>query len=91
MKQNYLSWKLIMMLLVITASVHAQQIVRGSVSNQSDGGSALPGVIVLEKGTSNNTLTSLSGEYTITVKGPESVLYLAMLVWKLKKLKPTSK
>ena len=74
MKQNYLSWKLIMMLLVITASVHAQQIVRGNVSNQSDGGSALPGVIVLEKGTSNNTLTSLSGEYTITVKGPESVI-----------------
>lgn len=34
----------------------------------------LPGVSILEKGTSNGTLTDAAGNYKITVKGPESVL-----------------
>jgi len=74
MKQLYLPWKLILLFLILTVGAQAQRIVKGKVLNESDGGSALPGVIVLEKGTSNNTLTNMNGEFTLTVKGAESVL-----------------
>ncbi|SDB39273.1 iron complex outermembrane recepter protein [Flavobacteriaceae bacterium MAR_2010_188] len=44
---------------------YAQQVVSGVVSD--DAGSPLPGVNVLEKGTTNGTSTDFDGRYTITV------------------------
>ncbi|MCC9135520.1 SusC/RagA family TonB-linked outer membrane protein [Pontibacter silvestris] len=63
------------LLLVFTLinSVLAQtQTVTGKVTAASDG-SALPGVTVLEKGSTNGTTTGLNGEYQLTVS-PNSVL-----------------
>jgi len=62
--------------LVLLLSINglvAQQTVRGIVTSAEDG---LPiiGANILEKGTSNGTVTDLDGRYEIEVAGPESIL-----------------
>jgi TonB-dependent starch-binding outer membrane protein SusC len=47
--------------------------VTGKVTVAEDG-STIPGVTVLEKGTSNGTITDIDGDYQITVAGTNSVL-----------------
>ena len=57
----------------IALAAIAQQItVTGTVTGGTEG--ALPGATVVEKGTVNETVTSLEGNYSITVSGSESVL-----------------
>ncbi len=46
--------------------LHAQVTVTGTVTSAEDG-TPLPGVNILEKGTTNGTVTNLDGEYSITV------------------------
>lgn len=53
------------------------QTVRGTVVD--DNGEALPGVSILEKGTTNGTTTDTDGRFTITVAGPESVLTFSFI------------
>lgn len=45
----------------------------------ADDGATLPGVTVLEKGTSNGTTTNLDGEYRITVNGPSATLVFSYI------------
>lgn len=52
---------------------YAQVSVSGTVTS-AENGNTLPGVNVLEKGTSNGTSTDGNGEYEIEVSGPEAVL-----------------
>lgn len=47
--------------------------VTGKVTSTGDD-SGLPGVTILEKGTSNGTVTDIDGSYSIDVAGPNSVL-----------------
>jgi len=55
-------------LLIMAGGVFAQgQTVRGKVLSGDDGG-ALPGVSILEKGTTNGTVTDGEGNFTIAVK-----------------------
>ncbi|MEZ4962414.1 MAG: TonB-dependent receptor [Saprospiraceae bacterium] len=54
-------------------SVYSQHRVEGTVTATSDG-QALIGVNILEKGTSNGTITDIDGSYSITVAGPNAVL-----------------
>ena len=57
---------------LFTGSILAQQAVTGVVSD--DLGELLPGVTVLEKGTSNGTVTDFDGKFVISVSGSESIL-----------------
>lgn len=52
--------------LVSSGMLWAQQTVTGQVTDGSDG-SALPGVNILEKGTTNGTVTDINGNFTISV------------------------
>jgi iron complex outermembrane receptor protein len=54
------------LLLLLALGAHAQQTVVGRVTDGSDG-AGLPGVNILEKGTSNGSLTDANGNYSITV------------------------
>lgn len=54
-------------------ALHAQKEVWGKITNEQDG-TTLPGVVVFEKGTDNNTLSDINGEYRITVAGDQSIL-----------------
>jgi len=53
------------MYFALLGSAYAQQTVTGTVTG--DDGSSLPGVTVVEKGTSNGTITDINGKYTTTV------------------------
>jgi TonB-dependent starch-binding outer membrane protein SusC len=52
----------------------AQQTVRGKVTS-SDDGAGIPGVNILEKGTSNGTVTDVDGGYTITVGANATLVF----------------
>jgi TonB-linked SusC/RagA family outer membrane protein len=53
------------MCLALLGSAYAQQTVTGIVTG--DDGLSLPGVTVVQKGTSNGTVTDINGKYTTTV------------------------
>ena len=64
--------------LLLSFSAFAQQrTVSGKVAAESDG-LPLPGVNVIEKGTSNGVVTNMDGDYSITV-GPDAVLVFSYL------------
>lgn len=67
----------LILILGITASVHAQErVVRGVVT--ADDGLAMPGVTVLDKTNQTGTTTNIDGEYSISV-GPNSVLVFSFI------------
>lgn len=51
--------------------------VQGKVTGDEDEG--LPGVNVLEKGTSNGTITDINGDFSLSVEGAESVLVFSSI------------
>ncbi|EPR65164.1 carboxypeptidase-like regulatory domain-containing protein [Cyclobacterium qasimii] len=53
-------------------------VVKGTVSSAEDG-ATIPGVAVLEKGTSNGTVTDIDGAYEITLSNGNAVLVFLML------------
>lgn len=57
----------------ITATSYAQITISGTVTSAADGGT-LPGITVLEKGTTNGTTTNAEGNYEITVQNSDAVL-----------------
>ena len=77
LKLNPLACKGIMVLLisfVLSGNIFAQkQTITGIVSDAISN-SALPGVNVIEKGTTNGTVTDVDGAFTIVVAGPSSIL-----------------
>lgn len=65
-------------LLCLQGELWAQTVeVSGRVT--ADDGSTLPGVTVLEKGTSNGTTTNLDGLYELSVSGGEVVLVFSYI------------
>ena len=70
---------IISMLAGTTANVQASAFqgvpITGTVVD--DGGDALPGVTILERGTFNGTVTDANGRFTLTVVGPSSVLQIS--------------
>ncbi len=64
--------KVIVLAPVTANSVQQQLIVTGKVT--SSDGTPLPGVNIVEKGTTNGTVTNIDGKYTITVLNPDAVL-----------------
>ncbi len=59
-------WVLCLVLWGTVHSAAAQKVITGRVSSIADG-STLPGVSVLQKGTTNGTTTDASGQYRLTV------------------------
>lgn len=55
----------------------ADQVVKGRVTD--DKGEALPGVSILEKGTSNGTSTDNDGRFTLSVQGSASTLVFSFI------------
>ncbi|HEY9008428.1 SusC/RagA family TonB-linked outer membrane protein [Ohtaekwangia sp.] len=64
----YASRYLTVLLFLITTLAWSQSTVTGKVT-AADDGSGLPGVNIIEKGTSNGTVTDANGNFTITVPG----------------------
>lgn len=79
MKTHIKSIVLVMILCIcighfeLSAQSGANLLVRGSVTSADDG-STIPGVTVLEKGTSNGTVTDIDGNYEINISGGNTTL-----------------
>ncbi len=65
---------LIFATLVSTGMLWAQQTVTGRVTDASDD-SGLPGVNILEKGTTNGTVTDFDGNYTLSVSEGSTLVF----------------
>ncbi|SDD18624.1 TonB-linked outer membrane protein, SusC/RagA family [Algoriphagus faecimaris] len=83
MSREFLSYQKILMLGLLlcctfsTAWSFQAVSVKGQIS--SSDGEALPGVIVLEKGTNNGTVSDIDGNYSISIASPESVLVFSLI------------
>jgi len=62
---------------LLGGNIFAQTTVKGTVSD--DNGETIPGVNILEVGTTNGTITDMDGNYTLLVAGAESVLEYSYL------------
>ncbi|MGB5382807.1 MAG: TonB-dependent receptor [Lutimonas sp.] len=70
----------LLLLLGLGQSISAQttKIITGNVI-ESDGNMPLPGVNVIEKGTSNGTVTDFDGNFTLDVSNPDATLVFSYL------------
>src|SRR6185369_9622249 len=69
--------KLIVLLLLASASAMAQSTVTGRVT--AGDGSPVPGASVLVKSTTTGTTTDTDGRYTISVQDPNAVLVVSFI------------
>lgn len=69
---------LTVMCLAFLGSATAQQSVSGTVVSESDG-LGIPGATVLEKGTTNGTITDNNGKFTINVDSGSSTLVISFI------------
>lgn len=67
--------------LCITFYSNAQILIKGVVSDSKE---ALAGVTVIEKGTTNGTVTDIDGKFSLTVKDTNSVLSFSYMGYKVK-------
>src|SRR5687767_15048573 len=77
MSKLYLSvkWPVVLLLVCLSGTVWAQnRTITGKVTS-SDDGSALPGVNILEKGTTNGTVTDANGAYSINVGSDATLVF----------------
>jgi TonB-dependent starch-binding outer membrane protein SusC len=79
MKKLYrcLKFGAVFLLLLLTVPVFAQVKVSGTILD--DTGQPLPGVSILEKGTSNGTTTDTEGKYSLNVAGSSSTLVFSFI------------
>ena len=77
MKRKLLLLFLPAMLFLWAGRIHAQTPVNGVV--RSSAGEVLPGVTVIEKGTTRGVITNANGKYTIVPGSPQSVLVFSFV------------
>lgn len=81
------AWLLVM--LVLTTSVAAQDRVTGTIF-ESDGKTPMIGATVMEKGTKNGTSTDIDGHFSLKVNGKNAVLVVNSVGYKTKTVKPVN-
>ena len=78
MKQHYKLGKkflIVALTLLFSTQLFAQQItVTGSVVDESDG-APLPGVTILEKGTTNGTVTDIDGKFSLKAEQGATLVF----------------
>lgn len=67
----------VIVLAPVESRLFQQQAITGRIT--AGDGSPLPGVNVVEKGTTNGTVTDIDGRYSITLTGQESVLVFSFI------------
>lgn len=72
MKKKWKKNMLFCILLMMSLSAYSQVAIKGIV--RTSDGLSLPGVNILEQGTTNGTITNIDGEYILTVKSTDAKL-----------------
>ena len=73
MKRKMLKAMFLCILMVVSTGLFAQNIVTGSVKD--DTGQLLPGVSVVVKGTTTGTVTDVEGKFTLSVPGNATLVF----------------
>lgn len=68
---------LIVISFISLTALHAQFLVEGVVQDET--GSSLPGVSIIEKGTTNGTTSDVDGKYTLTVTNEQTILVFSFV------------
>jgi len=69
-------WGILFFLCLSTAAL-AQQRISGTVTDET--GQSVPGVSILEKGTTNGTTTDNDGKYSLNVSGSNAILVYSFI------------
>ncbi len=82
MKVNLYKLIISVMFICLTTAVTAQKFTVTGVVNDATDQTGIPGATVLEKGTTNGTITDINGKYTITVSGDQVTLVYSYIGYK---------
>lgn len=87
MKEKLVMRKILMLLLgtILSWGVFAQEVVLKGVVVSAEDNQPLPGVTIAEKGTTNGTVTTMDGEYSLTVPA-DAVLVFSFVGMKTQEL-----
>lgn len=78
MRTKFLQFlNLLLIFFITTSSIHAQRTISGQVLDVQ--GLVIPGVTVLEKGTTNAVITDVAGKYSLTVTNSPTILVFSMM------------
>lgn len=83
--------KIILLLGILLISTAQKQIITITGTVYDEQGNALPGVSVIEKSTSNGSITDVRGKYSITVSSEKSILTYSFIGYKAEEVKVGSK
>jgi TonB-dependent starch-binding outer membrane protein SusC len=75
-----LNLPLAIMLMLVSSQLFAQSRVSGKISDEA--GQAVPGASILEKGTSNGTVSDANGDYALTTSGSNATLVVTFIGYK---------
>ncbi|MBN2275028.1 MAG: SusC/RagA family TonB-linked outer membrane protein, partial [Bacteroidales bacterium] len=79
----------VIVLAPVEGNLVKQQMITGKVT--AGDGSPLPGVNVIEKGTTNGTVTDIDGNYSITLIGQEATLVFSFIGYLTEEIETTGK
>lgn len=90
-KKNWLLRLNLLSIMYVLATLYsfAQTKISGNVVSRQ--GESLPGVTIIEKGTTNGAVTNTSGKYQMELKTKNPVLVFSLMGYKTKELKPEGK
>ncbi len=71
-------FSLVILLLVFASSIYAQTTVKGIITDASTN-EPLPGVNIIEKGTTNGTISDINGNYSLNVNNSDGELIFSFL------------
>lgn len=81
MKMNYCKIILVLFFVSFSAYLSAQHTVTGKVRDR-ESGQSIPGATIIEKGTSNGTISDIDGNFKITVSSENDTLILTYIGYK---------
>lgn len=84
MKKN--KWLMFLLLVVVCNNIWAQGKILVNATIVDKNKQAIIGATVLEKGTSNGTVTNLNGQFSLTVNSPQAVLQISYVGFDSKEL-----
>lgn len=88
---RYLLWVSLVLFFVPSQTLLAQKTVIIGTVTEAPGKIALPGVNVIEKGTSNGIATDVNGKYQITLSSPKAELIFSYLGYKSITISPNGR
>lgn len=74
-----LKYAIILLLIFLGTNIYTQDNISVTGKVTDNNGDGVPGLTIIEKGTTNGSITDLDGNYNITVSSPESILVFSFI------------